>query len=541
MKANISNFRGIKQAEIQLSGIVLIGGQNGAGKSSIAQALTGCLTGSTPISGVKKADYYQFVYSGAATAQAEVSNDSGRATISYPKGETFREGEHPQASAYATGLLSPLDMEPRKAAEAWADILQTVPEPEAIVAHLKELGIETGVQAVVDLIKYHGWDGALAAYKEEGSKLKGRWEQVTGERYGTKKADSWVPEGFSIDQASLKEDALEAAVTAAHTRHTEAMKTIAVADDALVKLRADAESLKERQADMAKTEDALTKAGDEYSAAIKAQGVLPGVSRAPLSCPHCKKLVELSGGELIIAERLTSDELAERTRAHEVAAKRVAAARESMDNLTRAVMLAKQGVAASDAASKKINSAPAGRKANTEETERELRKAKFTYEAWQAYHTAREMQHKILWHIRIVETLAPEGLRKRHLDEALGRFNASLTKFCSTAGWAGVRVEPDLSVSYGDRPYAMLSESEQYKARVTLQTAIGTGDHSDVLLFDRVDILTSNGRNGLFRMCKNLCICCVLFMSANSATDIPKLTADGISYWAQAGTCSPIS
>lgn len=70
MDVRIRDFRGIEHADIRLSGLTLIAGSNGAGKTSIAQAVAAVLTGQTvPIKGLRKADAGALVRYGAAGAE----------------------------------------------------------------------------------------------------------------------------------------------------------------------------------------------------------------------------------------------------------------------------------------------------------------------------------------------------------------------------------------------------------------------------------------------------------------------------------------
>jgi len=44
MNITIKNFRGIKEIDFQIKKITIIGGDNGAGKTSIAQAIASAVT-----------------------------------------------------------------------------------------------------------------------------------------------------------------------------------------------------------------------------------------------------------------------------------------------------------------------------------------------------------------------------------------------------------------------------------------------------------------------------------------------------------------
>jgi len=139
MQVSINNFKGIKEVEFEIGDVTVIAGDNGAGKTSIAQAVACALTGECPVRDMKKQDYRYFVNnsqseigttavaSNCPTASVKVCSDKGSCSMSYPDGKGFSTGVVPRASVFATGITSPLDFKRSDMVDCWVKILQSEP------------------------------------------------------------------------------------------------------------------------------------------------------------------------------------------------------------------------------------------------------------------------------------------------------------------------------------------------------------------------------------------------------------------------------
>ena len=68
------------------------------------------------------------------------------------------------------------------------------------------------------------------------------------------------------------------------------------------------------------------------------------------------------------------------------------------------------------------------------------------------------------------------------------------------SGWPVVTVgEGTSTVFIGDRPAAMCSESEKWRAQAALQLTLAAMTGSKVVVLDRADLLDTEGRQGLGR------------------------------------------
>ena len=103
----------------------------------------------------------------------------------------------------------------------------------------------------------------------------------------------------------------------------------------------------------------------------------------------------------------------------------------------------------------------------------------------------------------IGEALAPSGIPSEILAEALDPINTRLQQSAADAEWLTVGINSDMSVTCGDRPYALLSESEQWRADAMLAEAISHVSGLRLLVLDRFDVLDLKGREDLLAWLDN--------------------------------------
>jgi ABC-type molybdenum transport system ATPase subunit/photorepair protein PhrA len=84
------------------------------------------------------------------------------------------------------------------------------------------------------------------------------------------------------------------------------------------------------------------------------------------------------------------------------------------------------------------------------------------------------------------------------LAEALGPINERLARSSSIADWLRVGIQADMTIAAdGGRPYALLSESEKWRADAMIAEAIAHLSGIRVLTLDRFDVLDLKGREDL--------------------------------------------
>ena len=142
IKINITDFRGIEKADIEVTGLALVAGVNAAGKTSVCQASAAALTGNvTPLHGLRKSEAGTLVRSGAPDGGVVVATADGTSQIRWPIAKMTTEGTPPQASAVAAGLESVATMSSGDRAKALMPYLKAEPTREDLAAALPDIKI----------------------------------------------------------------------------------------------------------------------------------------------------------------------------------------------------------------------------------------------------------------------------------------------------------------------------------------------------------------------------------------------------------------
>lgn len=102
----------------------------------------------------------------------------------------------------------------------------------------------------------------------------------------------------------------------------------------------------------------------------------------------------------------------------------------------------------------------------------------------------------------IADALAPDGIPGEMLAEALGPINERLAHSANEAQWKRVNIGRDMSIYAAEegeapRPYALLSESEKWRADAMIAEAISHVSGVRLLVLDRFDVLDLQGRADL--------------------------------------------
>lgn len=309
----------------------------------------------------------------------------------------------------------------------------------------------------------------------------------------------------------------------------------------------------------------------------------PVTVRDPIECPHCHGPLEIvSRTDVRAAVQIDADEQQRRTDAIREASDRLHAAKlayhsandeadrlrsiigraesardelaemptgtvtdDQIAALRSAVTSAREAalqVDAAAAAAEKLASLPTAEVIDIQPLREALSEAELsTYETDRVRQAAGYHQ-KILDNQRLIDELAPTGLRQRKLAECLGQLNVHLHELCSTAGWSSVEIGDDLSATLNGRPYGLLSESEKFRVRVAVQVVLAGYDGSDAVIIDAADILDRGGRNGLFKLLRRADVTALVCMTIDEPAKAPDLSAAkiGQSYWIQDGVLTAV-
>lgn len=546
MKATIKNFMGCAAAEVEASKIALILGLNGQGKTSTLLPIAAALRGGVPL-GLQKTKAGMLVKTGAGAASVVLEEDGSKVEVFWPKCERRSEGvSAPEASDIAVGAVAFPAMADKDKVELLRDILKTDPVKQELCEALADAGLSEKVQeAVWHNIEAEGWDASLDRAKEKGRSLKSQWALIAGEAYGEKKAASWFPQGWENDLETTSTEALEADVSLARADLEDKIANQAISADELARLQEKADGLTDAEKECDDAAGKVTEAQKALKEARAAREKLPKLPNYDLVCPHCGKPVVYQFGKLEAIKQSLSAEEREKLEQHILDADNaVSKAERELNAAKHDFILADSDLQAIKKAKEELE-AKQGKTiqpAEVDEARNAVRKAETRLQSFNRYNEALRVHRNILENQAIINVLEPEGVRRRSLEKGLADFNGRLEYLCHVAGWACVKVDGDMSVSYNDRPFVLCSESEKFRAKVTLQAAIAEYDGSHALVVDAADILDNKGRAGLLKLLAGQSYCSFVGMMAAKPSAAPDLKKLGIGrkYWVEAGNCEEV-
>jgi hypothetical protein len=534
----ISNFCGVKAASIDnTSPLTLICGANHAGKTSVARALDTIYSADPlPVPGVTKSLSGMLVKSGAAKAEIKMDDGAGNvAAISYPKAVRETEGTPPTASRIATGSASLLAMDKKQRSSYLSGLLHADPNKDDLSALLSQFEITPEkITELWQFIERDGWDAEYKREKEYGANLKGQWQAVTGHNYGTKLAQSYLPEGYDAELMGESEETLKAKVNAAREATEALIATAAVDDSERDRLQAEADKIPELEKAKSEAEAAAYVALDARKQAQITLSRLkrPKAKQDVVKCPCC-------GADLVVVSRSRIDKASAADDPNELKAYQCAA-----EWLNKKDTEARQAKADADVSASKyfrakkaaddLQKLPQGgasekqiEAARTAEND-----ARQRLEAWTKKHRADGIHAAITQQIQIVKALAIDGLRQQKLSKLLTAFCVEkLAPLSDVAKFEMVFIDFEMNISYNDRDERLLSKSEKYRVDAILQTACAKLDKSAIVVYDGADILDAPGRNGLIRMARAQKIPAVILMTISGG----KANAPKVARWIEDG------
>lgn len=546
MKATIKNFMGCASAEMTADKIALVLGLNGQGKTSSLLPIAAALRGGVPL-GLQKTKAGMLVKTGAGSASVLLENETSKVAVSWPKCERRAEGaDAPEASDIAVGAVKFPLMADKEKVELLRSILKCDPDEQDLCTALAEAGLSEKVQKIVwHNIETEGWDASLDRAKEKGRSLKSQWSIITGEAYGEKKAAVWFPSGWENDLEGLSADTLENDVSLARADLEDKIANQAVGEDELARLQEKADSLADAEKECDTSAGKVIEAQKALKEAKAAREKLPALPKYDLICPHCGKPVVYQFGRLEAVKQTLSIEEREKLE------QQILDTDNAVSKAERELNTAKHDFILVDSALQAIKKAKAeleakqGKTVSASEVDsarQEVKKAEARLSAFNKYHEALRVHNNAVENQQIINVLEPDGIRRQALEKGLADFNGRLECLCHLAGWADVCVDGDMSVNYAGRPFVLCSESEKFRAVVTLQIAIAEYDGSAAVVIDAADILDNRGRAGLLKLLTHMSFSSFVGMMAAKPSATPSLKKLGIGrkYWVEAGKCEEV-
>jgi hypothetical protein len=558
MKALIQNFRAAQHAEIEISPIALLCGVNGAGKTSIARAIAAAATGQAiPYDKIAKKDTHLILRHGTHAGKVALGDDAGVSVINWVKtgSEIHTEGKPPYASPIAAGLVDFMALPAKEALAYLIRILKAEPTVNDLQQHFDVHELHPDLAGKVwETITAQGWEGAHDRAKTRGQEFKGAWQQITGETYGSKKAENWRPKAWE-DTLEGVDDAKIADAIAENRKELEnEIARSAVSASERERLQKLVEAGKDAKDKSGKIAALLIDKVGEISRVNKEISQLPNThAKVDYSCPHCENLVHITPtatGKFAItkAAKLPEAEAKE-------AALKLAGLSGSLDKLEqeKAKMDAEwkdyEGIIkAGDAAAEALTEmGEPGEGADQQKIQaRRVADAKLRERErmLQQINEAAAKSTQINVNQTIIDALAETGLRKKKLSDCLDSFMSGyLENICADFGIPQISIDSDMNVDLGKTPYIMLSKSEQFRVNTSLQMAIAKLEGAALVIVDGADILDRDGRKGLFNVLQGTGMPAVVGMTLDSPEKAPVLQDIGIgtTYWIEHGNCTPVS
>jgi len=429
----VRNFCGAFRIDIEpKEPLVMVCGANGAGKSSLIEALRFAALGDGARV-VKSGDWPLLVSDGCreAVIALHVEHDEGKTIkrVSLPEGIATSDGPSLPAPEYLPYVLDPTLFARVPADERRMllfDMLGASITPEAVEQILVEREIGALYASEAASMMHGGFDVLHSYAVEQAKNARAAWKAITSEVYGTRKAENWTAPVVQFSPEYL---------------------------DHLV--------------------NRMAEVGPELDEALRALGAIEerqrSVARAAQSvaCVHCGGLLMIHGDRL---EPYAPPADAERTASAILDGEHVAA-RQRVDDL------------------KSVLDALTTQRREQEGIQAQSIEGEKRTEAARGYHA------DVLQWTKVADLAAPEGLPSELLRGVLGRFNATLRQFAAASGFAQLAVTPALGITADGRPYALLSKSERWRADLTAAVAIAHYSGLRFIAADEFDVLDGPGRN----------------------------------------------
>lgn len=564
MLANIKirDFRGVESADLQLSpNISLIAGSNHVGKTSVMQALVSAFLGAeTPIPKLQKQKAGLLVRTGSPSGEGWVEMDqtAGTRRVFWPSCKVETDGEPATSNEFAVGYWDILELEPEKKAAEISKATGSSPTPDDLRdelrrAEIDEERIEAEVAQVFGVFDLNGgvvrpakgFDSAHESAKTMGQGLKRDSEKLTGIRFGSAQTGNWIPQGWEQDLFAASKDSLEEALATAKSHLENAIAEQAISEHERVRLQEVAANAQELADKAANLRDVVLKKAEEDIKNYEQNNPRPhtagpGGFQQTYECPHCQGAFIIKNEKAVVPEqgKVSQKELREQQAELAKWVKALDELRAGRDRIMAEYHAASGAASGARVAQEKlVELKQAGEQFyDVEKCRESVRHAEIRLQAFLKKSESDRIYESVLANQRVIDVLAPDGLRQKKLGEALKRINARLEELCQAAGFRNIEFTRELSATMGGRQYSLLSKSEQFRVQVVLRVALAQMTGAAIILVDAADILDAAGKAGLFRLLKYAQIPSVVAMTLPKQF-VPNLQ-DGVVYWMENGVAT---
>ncbi|WDZ97939.1 AAA family ATPase [Herbaspirillum sp. WKF16] len=538
----VDNVLGVRSVDIKLhTPVVLIAGRNGAGKSSIQEAVRMAVGGEVVRAKLKK-EYPAVVHGTAKAGGALVTLDDGRSyAFNLPKGATQVSDGLPTGEAIAVALngqrFAAMKEDERRAFLFSATGCKL--GAEEIKKRLLARKLDAKLVEMIMPVLRTGFPAAKDFAAEEAKKKKGAWQQLTGAHWGGVAAESWEAEkpeviqpehgnadasalGQEIDQLNKQigeQAAKQRAQDQAKKRRTELLEQSNKSPEISGYLKKAEEALAEYEPQvvaMRQRAQGGRPAGlvhDLAYALHDLREVFPVASTGEDDVPYqvaCAALDAYEGRHGPIktvgqADTEAQNSLPEYERGLEVLKNRVTNLKRDFDAATGADQLIVELQAQVDLGvdyaavlaelEQRITVLRASHAKMVEAINVAVAAQRKLEAADELTAKAGKVNAEIKAWLAIADACAPDGIPGELLAEALKPINSALTASAAFSRWASVYIAEDMAITAGGRAYALLSESEKWRTDAMIAHAVAQVTGLRVLMLDRFDVLDMQGRS----------------------------------------------
>lgn len=515
-RINIQNLLGAKDVSIELdSPLAIFAGPNGAGKSSIQNAVRLALTGQFSRVSLKK-DAGQLIHEGCKKASVAVTADGKCYDMDLPKGAAMH-CDHP----FLPYVLEPATFAALSAQDrrkALFELMGVKVGADDVRARLgrRQCDMELVEQAMPMLRS--GFPAAHDFAKNKTSELRGAWKTITGENYGSQKAEGWAPEPVEFNIAELQEkrgqlSILEEQIAAA-TEEVGGLIALEKQRGEAVERRKELGALcKDINQQLMSMEAAAKQLAEQRAQVERLQAIADANDHDPLACPHCGGMLEIVDGNLVEHKgRSVFDPEPDLQ-----AVANLEKHREALGKCERTYNNRKQAFDAAKTAQDQLAAIlipdvdqgqvqkAKGRIDAMKHTQADLMMAIGDLEtlerkanaAGEAETKAGQTHQQITSWLEIAEAFAPDGIPGELLGEAIGPINERMRLHAVETKWQQIRITPDIDIEADGRAYHLLSESEKWRADALLAESISYFSGLKFLCLDRFDVLSLPNRGML--------------------------------------------
>lgn len=514
----IKNLFGIRELSLDTAAPVqLFAGPNGAGKSSIQNAVRLALVGAPSRVTLKK-DYAAMIHDGAKKASVSVGVDGASYGMDLPKG----------AASHIDNQYLPLVLEPSRFASMPADERRKILfglsgvkiGADEVRARLKRRGCDlTRAEKIISLLR-SGFPAACTQAKSYATEAKGAWRTVTGETYGSDKAEGWEPKVDALQDTSelpqLRDrlSALDGQIEEAQLEVGGLLALEKQRSEAIEKRRELGEKCKDINRHLIAMESAQRRVEEQEKVVERLTAASATEDHHdPIACPHCGGMVEIVDGALIefagrsifdaqpdaqaavkLKEHSDALEMLKRTLANKKAeydASKAAQDRLAAIELPEVDQGAAQKARGAIDAKKQARADLVGEIKLLEQAERDNAAAQDAGTQAAAHH-----EEVKAW-LQLADAFDADGIPGEVLSEALGPINKRLQQGAVDTGWKQPRITAEMGIEADGRPYNLLSESEQWRVDAMLAESISFFSGLKAILLDRFDVLDLPARSAL--------------------------------------------